>query len=357
MSFPPPPSLDSFHENEKKKWSTILSSTPHELKWAPESIKKDKSIVLIALKKNGNTLEFVDQNLKNENLNGDEIINTALKNNPLALKYTDPKSKYRHDSQLVLNLLEKNGNCLEFVNDKFKKDLTFINVALKSTSSSFKFIDDSFKKNKDFIWNFFKSLKSLNIWEKYNIEKGQLVKISNSNIRVNLFSFVDSSLKNDKEFVEKVVLFDPSAFLHSNLRNDSKFVRMLLSKNHYVFEYCTEEFRNDKELAWSVILKDPCLVQYIGKKLFCDKQFVLDYLTKIQNSSLGYIKVLVENFSMYYEYGIYGDFHFILQVLEQNSSVEKFVDIMKYSNILEKKIFMEKIYEKYPTFRNFSSGI
>ena len=85
-----------------------------------ENLKKDKEIVLIAVKENGIHLEYADESLKKDR----EIVLAAVKNFGTSLSFADESLK--KDKVIVLAAVKQDAYAMNFANDiRFFKDKDF----------------------------------------------------------------------------------------------------------------------------------------------------------------------------------------------------------------------------------------
>lgn len=116
----------------------------YSLQYAADNLKKDREVVLAAVKKNGSNIRFADDTLKKDR----EIVLTALKNSEV-LFFVDASLKA--DREIVLEAIK--GGCgeeLESADDSLKKDADFVLSAVKIDGLALKFADDSLKKDPEF---------------------------------------------------------------------------------------------------------------------------------------------------------------------------------------------------------------
>eukprot|EP01080_Neovahlkampfia_damariscottae_P002994 gene2994-5004_t len=139
-------------QNDKKICEAALKGSPEIFKYFPKNMRSKKHLAEICLAKNGILLEFcsinnnfnaiihADTSLLNDKLimksvisknglylalaslkiqNTFEVVEIAVKNNGLALKYT---KKYQTKMEICLSAVRNNGLTLEFVSRDVRKD-------------------------------------------------------------------------------------------------------------------------------------------------------------------------------------------------------------------------------------------
>ncbi len=95
------------------------------LKYVPADLKKNKEIVLAAVKKKGLTLQYAHEDLKKDR----EIVLAAVKQKGLALQYAHEDLK--KDKEVVLAAVKQNGWALEHAHEDLKKDKEIVLAAVK----------------------------------------------------------------------------------------------------------------------------------------------------------------------------------------------------------------------------------
>ena len=91
-----------------------------DLKSLPKHFKKDREIVLVAVKQYGSAIQYADE-------------------------------EFRKDNEIVLEAVKKDGYALEYVDDSFKKNKEIVLIAVKCEGSAIQFADDSFKKDQEIV--------------------------------------------------------------------------------------------------------------------------------------------------------------------------------------------------------------
>ena len=157
-----------------------------ELENLPDEFKKDKDVVLAAVKQNVHALEYADDSLKKDK----EIVLIAVKQDGDALRYADESLK--KDKEIVLIAVKQYGTTLEYADDSLKKDKEVVLLAVKQSGYALKYADDSLKKDREIVL--------------------EAVKASGNNLQ-----YADDSLKKDKEIVDAAVKQDERASQYADI--------------------------------------------------------------------------------------------------------------------------------------------
>ena len=105
------------------------------MKYASEELKRDKEVVLEAVKKWGEALEYASEEFKNDK----EVVLEAVKNDGYALKYASEELK--NDKEVVLAAIRNTRYALEYAswrlqNDEELKKIAAGSIAKKSKSAN-----------------------------------------------------------------------------------------------------------------------------------------------------------------------------------------------------------------------------
>ena len=117
------------------------------LEHAVNNLKKDKEIVLAAVKKRGYALEYAHKSLKKDR----EIVLEAVKEEGYALEYAD--RKFRKDREIVLEAVKNDGSAIVFANKIFRKDKEIVLEVVKDWKQdhALKYVDYSLRDDPDIL--------------------------------------------------------------------------------------------------------------------------------------------------------------------------------------------------------------
>ena len=118
-----------------------------ELEKLPDKFKKDKEVVLAAVKQHFGTFEYADKSLKKDK----DVVVAALKQNPISLHYAD--KSFRKDKKIISLLIKKNQArfALNLADESLKKDKKIVLAAVQKDGTSSEYADESLKKDKDIL--------------------------------------------------------------------------------------------------------------------------------------------------------------------------------------------------------------
>jgi len=329
----------------------IIKLYPYAFEYADESIK-DKELALIAekqadylnmasLKKNGQGLDLVDENITDNR----EFVTEVIKKNPMAYRSVSPRLK--KDKELLLLAFKSINdygiyNMLMYADDTLKSDKELVLKILKLNSDQYKFIAPELKKDNDFILSIIKKTgKGLEYATKEQRSDKSLI-IEALKLNTWAFSEADNSLKRDRAFIlDEVAKVDYTNFIFSidkSLLKDKSFVYELFKRNFFVEN---SPFYSDKALILKLIndTNGSVSLSYIDKNLFKDESFMLTaikkagqglkYATKEQQNDKALVLKAIshENFddSEFVGKSLLKDREFILKAIKINSNVMEYL--------------------------------
>lgn len=159
--------FDRFHlehipESLKKDRDIVLAAItkyPENLEFADEFFKNDLEIVLAAIKVKKNETSFFSDNKPDVNTVlehiGDELKNSdspllrLMDEEPLVIKYSG--DDLRSDKGFILKAIKKTPIALGFADKKLLADKEFVLAAVKLDGLSLEYAESSFKKDKDVV--------------------------------------------------------------------------------------------------------------------------------------------------------------------------------------------------------------
>lgn len=110
-----------------------------------ESLKKDKKIVLAAVKRYGYALQYADESLKKDR----EFVLAAVRHNCHALEYANKSLK--KNREFILEIVRINGRALYWAIETLKKDREIALAAIGQNYIAIRYVDESLRRNPKFI--------------------------------------------------------------------------------------------------------------------------------------------------------------------------------------------------------------
>jgi len=125
------------------------------LEYASEELRNDKEVVLEAVRKNGLALKYASEELRNDK----ELVKEGLKIiDELIMSNQSPKEfleilgpNLKKDKSLIIEIIKKDGAILEHVSEELRNDLDIVNLAIKDNIRYFEFAGDKLKNDKNLV--------------------------------------------------------------------------------------------------------------------------------------------------------------------------------------------------------------
>ena len=130
---------------QKIKFTIKMLKYSYNLKYASDNLKKDKDIVLTAVRKNGSALEYASEELKYDK---DVVLATVIQNG-LALIYAS--EELRNDKDVVLAAVNQNGDSLYYASKDLKSEKDVVLAAVTQNGLALGFSDQNLRSNKKLI--------------------------------------------------------------------------------------------------------------------------------------------------------------------------------------------------------------
>jgi predicted RNA-binding protein (virulence factor B family) len=258
----------------------------HSLEYADKSLKKDKSIVLAAVKLNGEALQHADKSLKKDK----SIVLAAVKQNGYALIYADKSLK--KDKSIVLAAVKYSGKVLEYADKSLKKDKSIVLVAVKKIQdgSSLQYADKSLKKDKSVVLAAVKHYGLALQYADKSLKKDKSIVLVAAKQEVGALEYADESLKKDKSFaiaaIKQSISFSIN-YLDESLKKDKSIVLAAVKLDGRALEVADESLKKDKSIVLAAVKQKGEALQYADESLKKDKSIVLAAV-KQDESSLKY---------------------------------------------------------------------
>ena len=244
---------------DKKKALEIVQASGWELQNLPDdSLKKDKEIVLAAVKQDGGALEFADDSLKKDK----KIVLAAVKQWGGALQYAD--DIFKKDKDIVLEGAKTVGEALEYGDDSFKNNKEIVLAVVKRSGNALEYADDSLKKDKEIVLAAVKQDGSALEYADDILKKDKEIVLEAVKASGYTLQYADDSLKKDKEIVLAAVKQYANALEHADdsLKKDKEIVLIAVKQYGITLEYADDSLKKDKEIVDAAVKQDDRASQY-----------------------------------------------------------------------------------------------
>ena len=300
--------------NEKSVIKMIVRNIPDILKFVVPELLADKDFVLELTKKNGYTLEYVNDELKNDK----EVVLSAVSEESYALQ--EASERLKNDKEVIKAAIIENGHSFQFASTELKKDKEFIFEMLKFSGCIIGYIDDELKENREIV----------------------LAAVKNNGLAL---KDANKKFKNDKEIVLEAVRQNYAALQYMDIRfsfDEDIILEAAKKSADYAISFCAEELKNNKEFLMKIIDINPGVIEYLYKILVPKKYaefrelalFAVNkdwkVLKDIPNEAIDYDIILAaikQNITALDTIPIkyIDDFKFILKAMKINKGIFKYI--------------------------------
>lgn len=343
-------------EKFKDDKDVILASAkvdPDLLQYASEEIKKDREIILEAIKTNlekaykyipkecHSDRDFALSAIKSaaicitnhdlinsfnqfskylEDYNDDkEIVMEFVKTKGDKLKYVSDRLK--DDKDVVMAAVEQDGFAIKYASEKLKNDKEIILIASK-TFSVLQFVCEDLQNDRNFVLQVVRNGHNLGIKDKFKKDR-DIVLAAVKNEGFNILDAAEE-LRDDKEIMITAILnapTDKTTFILSlasdRLKDDKDVVMTAVRREGSSLEFASERLRDNKELVSIAIKNGLEVLQYASDRLRDDEDIVL---LAIETDSKDIVEYYCLN-NMSFDYAskrLKDDREFILKIIKIN---------------------------------------
>jgi hypothetical protein len=125
----------------------------YSLKYASESLKNNKEVVLIIVDYFGCSLKYASESLRNDK----EVVLAAITQSGAALKYAS--INLQNDRNIVFIAVNQEGYSLEYVSESLKDDQEIVLVAIKRRIDAFQYSSENLRNDEYFLYYVNKLMK------------------------------------------------------------------------------------------------------------------------------------------------------------------------------------------------------
>lgn len=176
----------------------------------------------------------------------------------------------KNDKEIAIATISIYPYFFDYFSDEIKDDEEIALVAIKFRLINFESVSDRLKSNKNFV------LEAVKLDTQCYIVKYMSEELRNDEEII--LQFIKNSeryiISNGNEGVERVF-----GYVGENLIKNRSFILKILKLEsytiHYIFDYMSEELRNDKEIAIAALKKSGSFISYLGEKLCDDEEFIM----------------------------------------------------------------------------------
>ena len=262
--------LETLSEEFKKDRDVVLEAIKTSgmggLQNADKKFYKDRDLILIAVTKDGICLNRADENLKKDK----EIVLAACKNNGDALG--DAHDTLKKDKEIVLVAVKNSGWALQHADENLKKDRDIVIEAVKRDGTAIEYLDESFKNDREIV---LKAVSTLGLQSALqcvaeNFKKDKEIVRAALDGSIDAFDYADKTLYEDKDFIKSLMInekgvnvLDSLSRSKAKLAEDKEIINLALENSDH-YGLTGGGWWQDRSLEWIKINQD--IVEKIVKK-------------------------------------------------------------------------------------------
>jgi hypothetical protein len=216
---------------------------------ADVTIKRNKDVVLAAIRQNVEALDYADDNLKHDR----DFVLAAVGQNAKALYYADESLK--KDKNFVLAAVRKNGRALCYANQIYRQDMDVVLAAIRQNGKDREVVWAAVCQNGYALYYADESLKG-----DWNIVLAA--------VRQNGYAlqYADESLKRSKHFLQTII---------SQNRKDSNIALVAVQQNAMALEYIDSNLKQYRQVVLAAVRQNGYALQFADESLKQDREIVL----------------------------------------------------------------------------------
>ena len=278
------------------------------IKYASQNLRNDKDIVLKAIEKNPDALEFASDRLKDD----DMVVRRAILNyNTTALQFASERLKNNFD--IVKTAVQMNPEVLQFASKELRNNEDIVKEAVAYDTQYFKFAGDKIKENFPTVEKFTEKILYDN--KEFALNKLQYTmsnfnsvsdRLKNDKEFIgevvarwrNTFEFIPDKFKDDKEIVLKAMKTDGISleFVSDRLKEDKEVVMTAVKNNWKALEFAPDKFKDDKDIIMEVVKQNGKALKLASENMQKDREIVLASITSTRYGTSNSLITINEKF-------------------------------------------------------------
>ena len=261
-----------FQKDKEIVYAAVKQNSYAGLKDANMIYKKDRELILIAIKQNGSTLCMADKILRKDkqlalialdatkhgreafscfekSLKYDrDLVLISIKKHPSILRILD--NRFKKDKEIVLEAVKKDGYVLRYAHSELKKDREIVLLAVGQSGYALEHIDISFKMDKEVIMTALKSKGAALKYASYIHQSDRdmvLLAVSHDDKFHDALKYASASLRDDKEIALVAVKHNGLALRHVSMRlkKDKEVVLVAIKQNKSAITYADKSLQEE----------------------------------------------------------------------------------------------------------------
>ena len=232
--------------NDRKLTKQAVNLNSGVIQYVKEEFRSDKGIGLLAVRKDGGNIAFLSEELQNDV----DVIEASLGGNLYHLRYAS--EKVRGNREIAMKALSQYGSVLEYLPERLRADKDVVTAAVGSAWNALGFASEDLRGDRDVI----------------------LAAVRHDGYAL---QFASDKLKDDKEIVLTAIgkyEGDVLEYASERLKDDKETVLSAVGRCEYSIGYASERLRHDADVIFAVLKAHPGQFENLPE----DVQENLDYI-------------------------------------------------------------------------------
>ena len=300
--------------SEHDQWLELITrDNAQELENAPEHILADKDFMIKAVKRNGLTLKYASDELKNDA----EVVLAAIEGGDVcgyfaeALEFASDELK--DDKSIVMAAVSRRGEALRFASDRLRCDRDVVMAAVDQSGWALEYASDELRNDEEVVLTAIQGGDDTCNGYSFAMEYASEELKSNKEFMIKAieltegeaFAKASDTLKNDKEIVLIAVKncspphqCDPTivlAYASDQMKADKDVVLAAVRRNGWSLNYASEELKADRDVVLVATINNPWSLTYASPTLRADKEFMMYVVKAVGEYPLQYASAEIRN--------------------------------------------------------------
>ena len=232
--------------SDRKLTKQAVNLNSGVIQYVKDAFRNDKGIGLLAVRKDGGNIAFLSEELQNDI----DVIEASLGGNLYHLRYAS--EKVRGNREIAIKALSRYGSVLEYLPERLRADKAVVTAAVGSAWNALEYASEDLRGDRDVI----------------------LAAVRHDGYAL---QFASDKLKDDKEIVLTAIEKyegDVLEYASERLRDDKETVLSAVGRCEYSIGYASERLRHDKDVIYAVLEAHPGQFENLPE----DVQENLDYI-------------------------------------------------------------------------------
>ena len=263
-------------KNDKKFMRDVIKRDELYIGYLGNKLKNDKEFMFQAIKQSSRNVAYIGEKLRNDK----EFMIKAIKQDSWSILCAS--YELLNGENFVLQAIKLDSWCINFIIPKLKNNKEFMLKAIKMNSLCIEYLGNELLNDIEFMEKIYDLINVSKYVSKYMITNKEIMLQAIQNKDIWCLAYVDTELRNNKEFMLQAIEKDSSCIGYSSIEllNDREFMIEVIKKNPRCINFANKSLKNDGEFMLQAIKKDIWCIEYASDELKNNKEFMLKAIEK-----------------------------------------------------------------------------